>query len=58
MPENIKPTILRIKKSTWVYLKKKAIDREMSLNSLIVELLEKYKDKGEKKLTNTDILIS
>jgi predicted DNA-binding ribbon-helix-helix protein len=59
--EDTKPLTLRLKKSTWVFLKKKAVDREMSLAALINERLEKYKnkcEKDEKSLTSNDTMVS
>ena len=54
----IKPITLRLEKSLWVFLKKKAIDREITLTELIINDLEKYKNKCEKKLTQEDTMVS
>jgi predicted DNA-binding ribbon-helix-helix protein len=56
--EETKPLTLRLKKTTWSFLKKKAVDREMSLAALINECLDKYKKKCEKSLTSSDTLVS
>lgn len=56
--EETKPLTLRLNKNTWSFLKKKAIDREMSLSALINECLEKYKKKCEKSLTSCDTVVS
>ena len=58
MTEEVKPITLRLKKSTWMFLKKRCIDKETSLCGLINELLEKYKLRKEKKLTTDDTLVS
>ncbi len=39
---------MRMDKDLWLFLKRKALDREMSLVALINERLEKYKKKCEK----------
>lgn len=56
--EQMKALTLRINKETWAFLKKKAIDREMSLQELINDCLEKYKKKCQNKLTDVDTLVS
>lgn len=56
--EQMKALTLRINKETWAFLKKKAIDREMSLQELINDCLEKYKNKCQNKLTDVDTLVS
>lgn len=52
-----KPMLIRLEKEIWVFVKKKAIDREISANELINDCLRKYKIKCEKKLTDSDIVI-
>lgn len=54
---NRKAISLRIPKELWVFSKKKAVDREMSFNDIVVELLTKYKLKCEKKLTSEDTTV-
>lgn len=49
--------LIRLEKEIWVFLKKKAIDREISANELINDCLRKYKIKCEKKLTELDIKV-
>lgn len=41
---------IRIPPDLWSFGRKKAIDREMSFNQLLVELLTKYKKKCDKKV--------
>lgn len=48
--EQNKAMNIRIPKELWSFGKKKAIDREMSFNQLVIELLEKYKKKCDKKV--------
>lgn len=60
----IKAFQIRIPKESWAFLKKKGVDRELSMNEIIVELIETYKNKCEKKiniknkLTHSDIIVS
>lgn len=54
MDKKRKTLSLRLPKETWNYLKKLAIDRDTTLNELICDHLNKYKEKCEKKLTPTD----
>lgn len=56
--EEIKPLTLRLPISTWRYLKKRAIDQEITLTELIVNRLNKYKNECEKKLTKRDTVVS
>jgi len=53
-----KPLTLRLDKDLWVFFKKKAIDREMSLCALITEQLMKYKKSCERSLTPIDTVVS
>jgi len=53
-----KPLTLRLDKDIWVFLKKKAVDREMSLSALITEQLIKYKKCCERSLTSNDTMVS
>jgi len=55
---DIKSLQIRIPKELWAFAKKKGIDREISFNMLIVDLLRKYKEKCEKKLTKDDTTVS
>ena len=55
---DIKSLQIRIPKELWAFAKKKGIDREISFNMLIVDLLRKYKEKCEKKLTKDDTVVS
>ncbi len=42
---------VRIAYETWVFLKKAAIDQEMSMQKIVGKCLEKYKKSMEKKIT-------
>jgi len=53
-----KPVQIRIPKELWTFAKKKGIDREMSFNQVIIELIRKYKEKCEKRLKNDDTMVS
>jgi hypothetical protein len=44
-------------KPLWAYIKKLAIDRDESMNSFVIRVLEKHKEKAEKKLTNNNVNI-
>ncbi len=52
--EQSKTMNIRISKDFWAFLKKKSVDRELPMNSIIIECIEKYKNKCEKKLTDLD----
>lgn len=54
----IKALQIRIPQELWVFAKKRSIDREMSLNTLIIDLLDHYKKKYEKRLTSSDTMVS
>jgi len=49
---------LRLDKELWKFLRKKAFDRELSLNALITEQLVKYKKCCERSLTSNDTIVS
>jgi len=48
---------VRMDKDLWSFLKKKGVDREMSLNNMIIYLASQYKKKCEKKLTDSDTMV-
>lgn len=54
MSETLKTFNIRIPKSLWAYIKKLSVDRDETMNSLLINLLEKHKKKNENKLTNSD----
>jgi hypothetical protein len=54
MSNNLKAFNVRIPKSLWAYVKKLSVDRDESMNSLLIGILEKHKRKSEKKLTKND----
>ena len=43
---------VRIPVELWSFLKKDAVDKEVSLNCLITTLADKYKKRCERKLTS------
>jgi hypothetical protein len=55
---NQKSINLRINKETWTWLKRHALDREMSMNEIILKRIVKYKERIEKKkLTDNGSLV-
>jgi hypothetical protein len=48
---------LRMKKEVWVFLKKLSLKKEKTMNAIIVDTLEKMKNKHEKRLTKGDTTI-
>lgn len=48
---------VRLEKDLWSFLKKKGVDREMSLNEMIIDLIKKYKKKCENKLTSSNTMV-
>lgn len=48
---------VRLDKDLWSFIKKKAVDRETSINEIIVELLTKYRNKYEKRLTDNNTVV-
>lgn len=50
--KDIKMFQMRMPKDMWVFLKKTAIDQEISMMDIIVRCVDKYKKKFENKLTD------
>lgn len=50
MKKDTKALNLRLTKELWSFIKKKSVDREISMNSIIINLLEKYKKKCESSI--------
>ena len=48
---------VRLEKDLWTFIKKKGIDRELSLNEIIIDLIKKYKKKCEQKLTDNNTMV-
>lgn len=48
---------VRMSRDLWAFLKKKGVDREMSLNEIILDITRKYRDKCEKKLTDDNTIV-
>jgi hypothetical protein len=55
--KEIKSFNVLLPKELWAFLKKESAYREVSMVEIIKSLVEKYKNKTEKKLTslNTDV---
>ena len=52
--EKIKSLTFRMPRSTWLYYKKLAMENDMSLTELLLNILTKNKNNGEKVLTGRD----
>jgi len=50
MAKEDKKILVRMKRNTWMYMRKKAFDQEISLNELINTCLEKYIKRCENKV--------
>ena len=50
--KEIKMFQMRMPKDMWVFLKKAAIDQEVSMMDIIVRCVDKYKKRMENKLTD------
>jgi len=48
---------VRLDKDLWTFIKKKGVDRELSLNEMIIDLIRKYKKKCENKLTSHNTMV-
>ena len=48
---------VRLDKDLWSFIKKKGVDREMSINEIIIELVSKYKKRCENKLTDDNTVV-
>lgn len=48
---------VRIEKELWCFLKKKGVDKDKSLNEMIVDLIKNYKKKCESKLTDNGMKV-
>jgi predicted HicB family RNase H-like nuclease len=53
----IKTLNIRLPKDLWAFVRKRAFDREMSINEFILRNLEKYKKHYEKHLTDNDNMV-
>lgn len=50
--KDIKMFQMRMPKDMWVFLKKTAIDQEISMMDIIVRCVDKYKKRVENRLTD------
>lgn len=50
--QDIKAFNIRMTKEMWIFLKKKAVDSEMSMNSIIIYCLDKYRKKSQNNSQN------
>lgn len=48
--DNRHVTNIRMESSLWVFLRRHAFDKNVSINSIVVECLEKYRKKNEKNV--------
>jgi len=48
-PEDVKCFAVRIPRHLWYHLKRYALDYEISMNHVIVDLLQEFKNKNEGK---------
>ena len=59
---NIKAVCIRLPKELWLYLKKKSMDKEMSVNKIMEGYILRAKSvddkRKEKRLTKSDSMIS
>lgn len=46
---------VKIPVDLWSFLKKESVNLEKPMNGIIIDLLKKYKEKREKKLTHNDV---
>lgn len=56
MASIIKTFSLRLPKEIWTFLKKQTIEQEKSMNHIILDCLEKYKKKLEKKIIEANVI--
>ncbi len=54
---DIKAFQIRIPRNSWVFLRKKSIYLDKSMNEIIAELILKYKKECKKKLTESDTIV-
>lgn len=52
---NLKHFNMRMDKELWLFIKNASAAQDISMGDLIINLVEKYKSKIEKKLTTKDI---
>lgn len=55
--KEIKTFNMRMPKDTWLFLKKTAIDQELSMTDIIVRCVQKYERKFKERLTACDTLV-
>jgi hypothetical protein len=59
---DLKPFQVRLPRDSWLFLRRKSIDIDASMNDIIIQLVRKYKEKCENKsskgLTDSDTMIS
>lgn len=55
--KKMKAMTLRMPRELWVFLKKKAIDQDTSINDLINSRLKKFKENCDNKLTVNDTVV-
>lgn len=55
--KEIKTFNMRMPKDTWLFLKKTAIDQEISMTDIIVRCVQKYEKRFKEKLTSRDTYV-
>lgn len=45
----LKPFQVRLPRESWLFLRRKSIDIDASMNDIIIQLVRKYKEKCENK---------
>lgn len=48
---------IRMPKELWYFLRKTSLEKEISMNEIVLRCLNKYKEKKEKLLTDDDFMI-
>lgn len=52
--EDLKTFNIRVPTELWAFLKKRSVDKQVPMNSILVSLLKKYKNSLEKALQYDD----
>lgn len=48
--KKVKTFVVRLPRDLWLFLRKHSVDIECSMNKIILECMDSYKEKNEKKL--------
>jgi hypothetical protein len=55
--KDVKALNLRIHRDLWYFLKMASLNKEISINEIMSNLISKYKENCEKQLTNFDTTV-